>query len=187
MGQIEKSRFLHYLFSDEKKNSTRDFFRDFQIQILIPGIFGISHSGFFRGFNIAIPIPGISGLSGFFTQDFFGIFKLRSRSLGFPNFRVFLIKLTLKNPDPEANSDNVVKSNCPVVPYCNRKSKNRHFSSMAIAQQKFSHEIIFRSFRLKRIPMRLDARNPYRAFDGDFSGPAFTASKPAQNLYKMFW
>ena len=34
--------------------------------------------------------------------------------------------------------------------------------------------------------MGLDARNPYRAFDGDFSGPAFKASKPAQNLYKMF-
>ena len=46
------------------------FFRDFQIQIPMPGIFGILHSGFFRGFNIPTPIPGISGSSGFFPRDF---------------------------------------------------------------------------------------------------------------------
>ena len=49
-----------------------------------------------------------------------------------------------------------------------------------------SESELLRPFRLKRVPLGLVARNPYSAFDGEFSGPSFTATKPAKNLYKMF-
>ena len=78
--------FRHFLENFSGLSNPNPDLRDF-------GIFGILHSGFFseffRGFKI--PIREILGFSGFFFRYFFGIFKFRSRSPGFRDFRDFSI------------------------------------------------------------------------------------------------
>ena len=86
------------------------FCRDIPSNEKIP-ISGIKNPGISQREKIPnpgdkIPIPEISGFSGFFTRDFFGIFKSRSKYSGFRDFQDFSIWPQIKNPDPDPKDRN---------------------------------------------------------------------------------